>query len=152
MIVRIFKGVWFLSLLATGAVLLYIYASLPEDIQIREGDMFQFVSRSGLFYSALALLVAFNAAAFAFSKLLFGKNEIFMVWLYGLVMFLHFFVIVALQYLNLYNSQEKFNFQSIGFIIYGSIAMVVLWSSLWPAYFLFQRFIGKGAATNGTPS
>ena len=141
MIVKIFKGVWFFSLLVTMAVLMYIYASLPESIQVTQSIE---IPRNGVFYAALALLAVFNASVFIMSRLLAGKSEFFLAWFYGLVIFLHLFIIVALQFLNLYNGNEKFNYESIGFIIYGSIAMVVLWSSLWPAYYLLQKFTSKG--------
>jgi hypothetical protein len=144
MIAKIFKGVWFLSLLATMAILLYVYASLPETLTL--GDQAE-ISRSAVFYSALALLAAFNVSVFIVARLSPVDVEYFMPWFYGLIIFLHLLIIVSLQYLNLYNSQEKFNYSSIGFIIYGSIALVVLWSSLWPAYYLLQKFAaGKPAA------
>jgi hypothetical protein len=147
MIVKVFKGVWFLSLLAAVAILLYVYASLPDPILVSE-TAGQSVSRSSLFYIVLALLALFNGSIFIVKRLHFDHREYFLVWFYGLVISFHFFVIIALQFLNLYNSQEKFNYESIGFIIYGSIAMLVLWSSLWPAYYLLFRLFGKKPLTN----
>jgi hypothetical protein len=142
MIAKIFKGVWFLSLLATVAILLYVYASLPENIEVGEKAV---VSRNVVFYSALALLAAFNSSVFVVARLYSGRPEFFMVWFYGLIIFLQLLIIVSLQFLNLYNSQEKFNYPSIGFIIYGSIALVVLWASLWPAYSMVQKFTARNS-------
>ena len=143
MIVKIFKGVWFLSLMATVAIFLYVYASLPESIIFQEGESSQSVSRNGLFYTILLLLAIFNALVFIVSRLYPGRNEYLKAWFYGLIIFLNLFLVVALQFLSLFNSQEKFDYGSIGVIIYGSIGMVVLWSSLWPLYFLTQRFLNK---------
>ena len=145
MIVKIFKGVWFLSLLTTLAVLLYVYASLPEEIQVMEGERAFSISRNGLFYSALGLLSVFNILVFIFSKLFQAKNGLFAAWFYGLVCFLHLFLIVALQFFNVYNSQENFKYESIGYIIYGSISLVVVWFFLWPIYFLSTRIFSKPA-------
>jgi hypothetical protein len=142
MIAKIFKGVWFLSLLATVAILLYVYASLPENIELGEHLT---VSRNAVFYSALALLAAFDSSVFVVARLYSGRAEFYMVWYYGLIIFLHLLIIVSLQFLNLYNSQEKFNYPSIGFIIYGSIALVVLWASLWPVYSLVQKFTARNS-------
>jgi hypothetical protein len=143
MVVKIIKGVWFLSLLATTAVFLYVYASLPENILVREGEVPQFISRNGIFYITLIMLAVFNSFVIIISRLFSDQRDYFKAWFYVLVIFLNLFIIVALQYLNLYNSGEKFNYGSIGLIIYGSIALLVLWSSLWPIYFLGQRFLSK---------
>jgi hypothetical protein len=143
MIVKIVKAVWFLSLLATLAVFLYVYASLPETVMVSEGETSLFISRNGLFYVTLMLLTVFNAFIFIISRLFANRMEYFRAWFYVLVTFLNLFVVVALQYLNLFNSGEKFNYESIGLIIYGSIGLVVLWASLWPLYSLGQRFLSK---------
>ena len=143
MIVKIFKGVWFFSLIATMAHFLYVYASLPESIVVHEGEVTQSVSRNGLFYVTLTLLAAFNVLAFIISRLYADRSEYLRAWFYGLVVFLNLFFVVALQFWSLYNSLEKFDYGSIGYIIYGSIGMVLLWSSLWPLYFLIQRFLNK---------
>ncbi len=148
MIVKIFKGVWFLSLLATLAIFMYVYASLPESILVWEGEVSQSISRDGLFYSIVALLAIFNTLIFIISRLYSDKNEYFRAWFFGLVTFFNLFLVVALQFLNLYNSQERFDYESIGSIIYGSISLVVLWSSLWPSYYLLQRITRKDPATN----
>ncbi len=143
MIVKIFKGVWFFSLLAAVAVLMYIYASLPESIEVGGGVV---LSRSAVFYIALALLTAFNASVFAVSRLSSGSPAFFLVWFYGLIIFLHLLIIVTLEFLNLYNGSEKFRYESIGFIIYGSISLVVLWASLWPLYSIFQKLGSRNPA------
>ncbi len=140
MIVKVFKAVWFFSLMATVALFLYVYASLPADIQVRDGSA---ISRDGLFYTTLALLTVFNALIFVISKLYAGTEGYFQAWYYGLMTFLNLFIIVVLEFLNVYNSQERYNYDSLGFVIYGSLGMVVLWSSLWPVYFLVQRILTK---------
>ena len=144
MIVKVFKVVWFFSLLATMTVFLYVYASLPEDILVWGGEVPQFISRNGLFYSGLALLAIINALIFIVSRLYdHEKNAYFLAWLYGLVGFLNLFLVVTFQFISLYNSQEKFNYDSIGYIVYGSVGLVVIWSGLWPVYFIGQRFFNK---------
>lgn len=101
------------------------------------------MSRNAVFYISLTLLTALNASVFAVSKLLSGMPAFFQVWFHGLIIFLHLLIIVTLEFLNLYNGQEKFRYETIGFIIYGSIAMVVLWASLWPAYSIVQRLSAR---------
>lgn len=134
MIVKIFKAVWFLSLLAVVAVLLYAYASYPDIIQLSEAEpgQAQTISRNGLFYSALATLGILNALVFAVNRFMSPKDQLFQAWFYGLIVFFNLFMIVALEFFNLYNSGERFDYASIGYIIYGSVALLVLWASLWP--------------------
>ena len=145
MIVKIFKGVWFLSLLATLAVFLYVYASLPEEIQLRAGEAVSplSISRNGLFYITLGILSFLNILAFIFARLYRQNNELLTAWFYGLVAFLHLFLIVALQFFNLYNSQENFDYSRLGLIIYTSIALVVVWFLIWPIYQIYERVFSK---------
>ena len=103
----------------------------------------QMISRNGLFYSTLAVLAVFNLTIFIISRIHTARNEYFRAWFFGLITFFNLFLVVALQFLNLYNSQERFDYNSIGAIIYGSIGLVVIWSTLWPAYRLSQRFLSK---------
>src|SRR5258708_2999959 len=104
--------------MATIVIFLYVYASLPEDILLKQGEVTQSISRNSLFYSALALLTVFNALVFIISRLYSEKNEYFRAWFCGLVIFFNLFFVVALQFVNVYNSYEKFNYEKIGPIIY----------------------------------
>lgn len=134
MLVRIAKGIWFASLLATATGLLYAYASFPEAIQVNEGadGTAQTIDRSQLFYAVLGLMAVFNGMVFVVNRFMAQGDDFFQAWFYGLVVFFNLFILVSLQFFNLYNSQEKFNYDSIGFIIYGSVALIILWASLWP--------------------
>lgn len=145
MIVRIAKGIWFASMLAAVAGLLYAYASFPDTIQVNEmqDGTTQSVGRSQLFYAVLGLLGLFNALVFGVNRLMAQGDHFFQIWFYGLVVFFNLFILVSLQFFNLYNSQEKFDYGSIGFIIYGSVSLVVLWASLWPVSLLVRMFRPK---------
>ena len=125
-------------------VFLYNYASLPEEIVFSDTNTFS-ISRNAVFYLALGLLAIINSLIYIVPQIFPGREPFFLGWFFGLVTFLNLFIIVALQFISLYNSQERFNYQSIGYIIYGSLAMVVLWSSLWPIYGLMRRFMSKQA-------
>ena len=134
MTVKIFKAVWFLSLLASVAVLLISYASFPDTIRLSEStsEVAQTISRNSLFYAVLAILGLLNALVFVVNRLMAQSDHLFHAWFYGLVVFFNLFMIVALEFFNLYNSQERFDYESIGYIIYGSVALIILWASLWP--------------------
>ncbi|NOT73363.1 MAG: hypothetical protein HOP08_00445 [Cyclobacteriaceae bacterium] len=121
---------------------MYNYASYPEEISLSEGNTYS-ISREGLFYAMLGLMAVINGMVFIIPKLYLKKGDYFKAWFHGLIAFLNLFLIVTLQFLNAYNSQERFNYNSIGYIIYGSLALVVIWSFLWPIYSLSQRFTSK---------
>ena len=142
MMVKIFKGIWSVSLLAVVAGLLYAYASFPETVQLGEGQEGA-ISRNGLFYTVLGLLGAFNVMIFVVNRLMAPADEFFQAWFYGLIVFFNLFVLVAVQFFSLYNSQEKFDYTAIGYIIYGSVALVVLWASLWPLVRIIRVFRAK---------
>ena len=143
MVIKIVKGVWFMSLLVTVAIFMYVYASLPDRILLGGDESYPSISRNGLFYSMLALLAIFNSLVFAISRLFLDRHELFLSWFYGLVIFLNLFLVVVMQFTNLLNSHEKYDYDEIGYIIYGSIALLVFWSTLWPLFWFIQKIRNK---------
>lgn len=143
MIFKIFKAIWFLSVLAVLAVLLLVYASLPEQVVVQEvgSDMVR-VSREVLFYIVLGLLALLNVMVYVIGKL-FPTDKTFRAWFHGLIISLNIFFIIALNMVNLYNSNEKFDYERIGFIIYGSVILVAGWAISWPLVKLFTRNSSK---------
>ena len=143
MIVKIFSAIRFLSMLAVLANLLYVYASLPEQVVVlEEGVSTVSIGREMLFYSAMIIIAIVNVTVYLFSKNIAPSNE-FRVWLNGLVIVLNVFFIIAMSFIAVYNSAEKYDFSSIGFIIYSSVGLVVLWMLSWPVYFIGSKFLSK---------
>ena len=133
MLLRIFKVIWFFSLLTTSGVLFYVYASLPETVTLMEGSVA--VPREQFFYMALALLTTFNLLVFVLRRLYSVEESWNIVaWFYGLVIFLNLFLLVALSFTSLINSGERFDYARIGAIIYGSVFLLAAWSLTWPIY------------------
>jgi hypothetical protein len=144
MILKIFKAVWFFSLLALLTSFLFIYASVPEQVIIHESSGTRTISREALFYSSIALFSVCNVTVFIISSLYKSRDaEDFLCWIHGLLVSLNIFFIIALNFINLYNSNEKFNFGSIGYVIYGSVVLVILWTVAWPVYTIFRKRISK---------
>lgn len=145
MIVKIFKAVWFLSLLAAVGILLYTYASFPDVITVSEpgaGEP-QEIGRNQLFYAALGMLSIFNVLVFVVNRFMAVGDTFFQAWFYGLVVCFNLFMVVALEFFNLYNSQEKYDYESIGYIIYGSVGLIILWAAAWPMGRLILMFRPK---------
>ena len=142
MILKIFKAVWFLSLLGWLLVFLYVYASLPEEVLIRETGPRVLISREALFYIFLTTIALFTAVVLTIRRL-YHNEEDFLTWFYGLIICLHFFFVIVLNFINLINSGENFDYNRIGYVIYGSLALFVVWTASWPVYSIFKKFLSK---------
>ena len=144
MVLKIFKAVWFLSLMAWMALFLYVYASLPQEVLVRESENKVFLSREAVFYLLLAAIVVVNGLVFIVSRL-FNGRESFLTWFYGLIICFNFFFVIVMNVINLINSGEKFHYVRIGYVIYGSVALFVFWAAGWPLYSFFRKFWSKEA-------
>lgn len=143
MILKIFKAVWFLSLMGFMVIFMYIYASLPEKVVIQEGLEAVSISRNMLFYLTLGIVTIINVLVFMISKLYGTRNEPFSIWFYGQIIVLNFFLITVLGYFNVLNSGERFEYERLGIVIYGSIVLIVIWAIGWPVYSLTHKNITK---------
>jgi hypothetical protein len=145
MALKIFKAVWFLSLLVVTATFFYVYASLPENVVIQETDVQVSVSREALFYIALGVLSLINLMVIFFAKLYRQSFEDLVTWFYGQIICLNVFFVIVLCYVSLFNSQEKFEYERLGIIIYGSIGLIIVWAASWPVYRFSRKFFTKEA-------
>jgi hypothetical protein len=145
MVLRISKGAWFISILGLLATLLFVYASLPDDvIVLQEGADFLYLGKEGFFYLSLVAITLINALVFAVSAL-FKADQDLRTWFNGLVTVLNIFFIISFFLVNAINSNEKFDFERIGFIIYGSVILIAVWAISWPIYLLIRKFSGKAS-------
>lgn len=127
MAVKIFRSVWFLSVLAVLFVLLYQYAAWPETVVVGQGEVnFISLSRDNFFYVTMTLLAFVNVTVYIVRNFAKKSNE-FQAWFYGFIAVINFFLVIALSFISLFNSNEDFRFGQIGFIIYGSLILVFSW-------------------------
>ena len=132
-----------LSLFAVLAVLFYVYASLPETVVVNESAGTISVGKQQLFYIALSILALANASVFAVTRIFPEESYPFKTWYYGLILFANLFFIVALSFISLYNSAEKFDYPRIGPIIYGSFVLLLAWVIAWPVYRIYSMMSKK---------
>jgi len=143
MALKLFRAAWFLSVLIVFACLMYVYASLPEPVIVEDGIEGQItMSKDSLFYLMVAGITLVNVMVYLISKM-FQAVFNFRAWFHGLIITINIFFVVALSHLALYNSAEKFDYSRIGFIIYGSVALIILWAISWPTYQLYQKIFVK---------
>jgi hypothetical protein len=139
MTLKIFKGVWFLSMLAVMANLLYVYAFLPEQVVILEdGLKTMMVGRDGFFYTAMITIALTNSIVFLFSEKIAPKED-FRAWINGLVISLNIFFILSMSFVGVFNSAEKYDFTRMGLIIYIGIGLIAAWMLAWPIYTLTKK-------------
>ena len=143
MILKIVKVVWFFSLLACFGVLLYVYASLQEQVTILEGAEGISLLRDNFFYIVTATIGVMNMLAFMVNKIYPPSASPFKSWFYGLMIALNIFFIIGLSFVSLINSGEKFDYDRIGLVIYGSVGLIIVWALAWPAYTISKSFLNK---------
>ena len=143
MALKIFKGIWFLSLIIFLTVFMYNYASLPQQITVIESTESPFmVSRDAVFYGFLLIAAIFNMFVFIIKRIFYLKTD-FQAWFYGLIISLNIFLLIGINYLTLYNSAEKYDYSRIGGIIYGSLILIILWTLGWPVYALSKKMFSN---------
>jgi hypothetical protein len=145
MVLKIFKALWFLSALALLVSLLFVYASLPQDVVIQEKSTGKVIAnRDFLFYAITALLLLVNVLVYFVGKL-YRKPQYddFRSWFHGLIITINVFLVFAMNLIQTYNSAEKFDYSRVGFMIYGSVGLVVIWAAVWPLYALYKKIFAK---------
>ncbi len=143
MILKIFKAVWFVSLMAVLANLLYVYAGWPEQVLLYTSNGAGVeVGKEPLFYTSIAVITVFNLLVYLFSRRV-TPSEVFRSWLHGQIITFNAFFIVALSFIGLYNSAEHFDYTRIGGIIYAAVGLVLVWALGWPVIWLWQNLMIK---------
>lgn len=143
MILKIFRAVWFLSMLAVLGNLLYVYAGLPEAVTVYESEGTPVsINKESLFYGWLILLAIVNAMVYFFSKSLVPNEEL-RTWFTGLIVCINVFFVIGFSFIGLYNSTENFDFSRVGFVLNVGIGLIGLWLLSWPIFSLYRKFSSK---------
>ena len=143
MTLKLFRAMWFLSVLIVFANLLYVYASLPEMVAVQENESVR-ISREWLFYIILFSVLLVNVLVYLL-KMMAQDGENLRAWFHGLIITINIFLIIAMQALNVYNSAEIFDHNRVSLILTGSLALILIWAAVWPLYLIFQKFFIKQA-------
>jgi hypothetical protein len=145
MVLKIFRVVWFVSVVVVFTKLLYHYAGWQETLVIQEAEGSQVtMNKEVLFYVLVLVIALINVLVYLTSKV-YKRQEDLRAWFHGLITTINIFFVIALTLIATYNSTEAYDFSRAGFIVYGSVALMGLWALAWPAYLLFQKFFVKQA-------
>jgi len=142
MILKLFRAVWFLSVLVVLANLLYVYASLPEVVAFQSDDLS--LSREWLFYISVGVIVGINLFVYLIKRL-FTHGENLRAWFHGQVITFNIFIIISLHALNVYNNKDFLDHSRVGIYLTGGLVLIVAWAVAWPVYLFIQRFFVKQA-------
>lgn len=143
MALKIFKGIWFFSLLGLLVTFFYVYASLPEQVALWEEGLTTSISKNGLFYLAISLIAFVNVLVFIVTRLMFNQVQGFYGWFYGLITTINIFFIATLLLLYVLNSGERYDYSGMAPAIYGSLFLVAAWIIGWPIYAISQKITSK---------
>jgi hypothetical protein len=139
MTVKIFKGVWFFSMLGLLAIFFYIYAGLPETVMLWDFPEQTTISRSGLFYSFISTIAILNATVYLIRQIS-AKEGGFTSWFYGMIATLNIFFIAVLGFIYVFNGGDRYDYTRMAPAIYGSLILVCLWLISWPVIKIFRKF------------
>ncbi len=140
---KIFKVIWVFSLLGLVADFMYMYASWPETVVVFERVDTISLSREYLFYIVLAVIALINMLVFVITRIFPEEKTDFKSWFYGLVVCFNLFFVVAISFVGVYNSGEKFRYEEIGVAIYGSVILLLVWAIAWPVYRIYSMMSKK---------
>jgi hypothetical protein len=143
MALKIFKGIWFFSVVGLLLTFFYVYAGLPEWVTLSEEGAVPSIPKNSLFYFSLSLMAVINTLVFVVTRLPIKQKPDFKAWFYGLTITINLFFIASLGFLHVYNSGERYDYTSMAPAIYGSLFLVSAWIISWPIYVLSQKILAK---------
>ena len=117
------------------AVFFYAYAALQESVQLGLGALT--VSRSGFFYLVLSLLALTNGSGVASGRLL--SVDFIKSWFYGLLASMHLFLIAAMIFLAILNSNEQYDYSRLGPFVILSFVLFAGWLLALPILGLLRK-------------
>jgi hypothetical protein len=139
MILKIFKGVWFFSLLGLLALFFYVYASMPEVVLFSDDTEVVSMSRNNFFYLFVSVMAVVNVLVFMIDKLVNRSIQGFSAWFYGLVVTLNAFFFSTLLYLLALNGGDRYDFSRMGPAMFGTMILILLWLIGGAFYFILKK-------------
>jgi hypothetical protein len=155
---RIIKFIWFLSVVVFLAMLLWVYAYLPNRVGImadHEGIADTFVSKGNFFYLALGIFLLVNGALFVMRRLLapgdfstpkapalaarVGMRADLADWMLGFATALNLFFILTMSYLSVFNNPDGGNINFYGVLVITGPLLIALMLLVLVYLFLKKR-------------
>lgn len=142
MTVKIFKGVWFFSMLGLLAMFFYVYAGLPETVMLWDFPEQVTLSRNALFYSLILAIALLNATVYLVRQVA-DKESGFTAWFYGMIASVNIFFIAVIGFVHVFNGGERYDYSRMSPAIYGSLILICAWLISWPVIKISQKISAK---------
>ena len=132
MVARFFSALGSLIMIFAFLVLLFSYANYPEEVLVyidNAGESVSYLSKSTIFYIALAFIVLINATIMGLGKILKNQDEEMELSRAGLgitQIFFNLFFISSVYFISILNSGENFNYSNFGYLIYVTGILLLL--------------------------
>ena len=134
-VTRILKMIWFLSFMGVTAVLFYVYSALPDMVAYSgdEATTFEYLAQELFFYFFLIVIALTNIMLYAVSARKWIKTSSsqkinrLTSWKFGLGVVVNIFLVISMVFISIFNSGEKFDYSNFGYLVYFSLALVILW-------------------------
>ena len=141
---RLIKYLWFITVLALLASLLWIYASLPNEVGVLAnefGEANEFLEKNQFFYVFFGFFALINIILFGLRNMLVSQTERFShqldpsrrslqlslsQWMLAFASSLNIFFILALVYLAAFNSTDVNSLQTYQVLVYAGPVLIGL--------------------------
>lgn len=135
MVSKVFKVIWIITLLMVCGVFFYAYSAIQEQVSLGTGA--PVISKTLFFYLSVTLIAVFNGLAFTVVRFL--KSDWQRSWFYGVLSCLHTFLSSTFIFVAIINSNERFNYLSLGPVLIGAFVLLVGWLLSFPLWSYFKR-------------
>ena len=134
-VAKILKMIWLVSFGGATLVLFYVYSSLPEMVAYsgNEATSFEYIDKELFFYFFLFVLALSNILLYAISARKWIRSSSSQkisrlnAWKFGLGVVINIFLVISMIFISIFNSGEKFDYSNFGYLVYFSLALVILW-------------------------
>ena len=132
MAVRFFSALGGLTTLFSFIVLLISYANYPEEVLVYVnslGEPITYLSKSLIFYIALAFIVLTNVTLIGLRRILINQDADMVLSPSGLgitQIFFNLFFGSSVYFISILNSRENFNYSNFGYLIYVTGILLLL--------------------------
>ena len=121
---------WAISLAGVAAVLLYVYASIPDEVVIYKAtDTDYRITRELFFYASLITIVLPNmvVAIVGYFLKTMKVDQTTVSWFNLFPVIVNIYLVIALFFVEILNSLEKFDFHYFGYLTVVGLIFLLLW-------------------------
>lgn len=136
---RLIKLLYLISILAFLVMMLYVYAFLPDDVNLSSIFGTTILSKSYFFYTTIILFVVLNLLASFFTYILRGilskpnalvskeKRDSIIVWGSALKLIISIFFTLSITFIGMQQNDDHLDISDFGFLVYIGPVLLIMW-------------------------